>query len=347
MLGLEVSEASTEEGGMVDEHTSSIVEQLTLRKLEYVRSLLKAINLPHSGPRPKVRERLVDAIDSNRIAVATLQTLLNELDAWGDQRVRIGRLSPSILAEFQSTDAIAHKATEAGMSHLLHGEVDLVPPLDLTPMKICYEEHTGRKKLRLVAAKTRQLQLPQPEIPDYVDQRFPGVVFKPFKVETQKVLAFAEISLDNGLTFISTTLLRQGQGYIAEFGEFFTVFRPLIPLNEAEVVALYNATCQIRQLPVNEVRIVARQARTSVGGKIHFRAHSAYADIRADPELDQTQAVLPNALGSHCNCFWEPVNGLEERVHTHVFAPEGEISLFGQVREASARYVLQKILGIN
>jgi hypothetical protein len=187
---------------MVDEHTSSIVEQLTLRKLEYVRSLLKAINLPHSGPRPKVRERLTDAINSNRITVATLQTLRDELDAWGDQRVRIGRLAAAILAEFQSADAIAQKATEAGMSQFLHGKVDLVPPLDLTPMKICYEEHAGRKKLRLVAAKTRQLPLPQPEIPDHVDQRYPGVVFKPFKVETQKALAFAEISLDNGLTLL-------------------------------------------------------------------------------------------------------------------------------------------------
>ena len=134
---------------MVDEHTSRIVEQLTLRKLEYVRSLLKAINFPHSGPRLKVRERLIDAIDRNRIAVATLQALLDELDAWGGQRVRIGRLAASMLAEFQSADAIAHKATEAGMSHLLHGEVDLVP--------------------------------------------HPGAVFKPFKVETQKALAFAEI----------------------------------------------------------------------------------------------------------------------------------------------------------
>jgi len=227
---------------MVDEHTSRIVEQLTLRKLEYVRSLLKAINLPHSGPRLKVRERLIDAIDSNRIAVATLQALLDELDAWGDQRVRIGRLAAGILAEFQSADAIAHKATEAGMTHLLHGEVDLVPPVELTPMKIFYEEQAGRKQLRLVAAKTRQLMLPQSEIPDHVDEQYPGVIFKPFKVETQKALAFAEISLDSGLTLISTTLLRQGQGYIAEFGEFLSVFRPLIALDEVNVVPLYNAT---------------------------------------------------------------------------------------------------------
>ena len=82
----------------------------------------------------------------------------------------------------------------------------------------------------------------QSEIPDHVDEQYPGVIFKPFKVETQKALAFAEISLDSGLTLISTTLLRQGQGYIAEFGEFLSVFRPLIALDEVNVVPLYNAT---------------------------------------------------------------------------------------------------------
>src|SRR5712691_2578863 len=193
--------------------TMSIMRRETLFKAPCVeggthpRSLLKAINLPHSGTRPKVRERLEEAIDSNRVAVATLQALLDELDAWGDQRVRIGRLAAGILAGFQSAGAIAHKAAEAGMSHLLHGEVDLVPPLELTPMKIFYEEQAGRKQLRLVAAKTRQLMLPQSEVPDHVDEQYPGVIFKPFKVETQKALAFAEINLDNGLALISTTLL--------------------------------------------------------------------------------------------------------------------------------------------
>ena len=113
---------------MIDEHISSIVEQLTLRKLEYVRSLLKASDLPHSGTRTKVRERLVKAIDHDRVAVTTLQGLLDELDVWGDQRIRIARLSANLLAEFQSADTITHKATEAGMSHLLHRAVALRSP---------------------------------------------------------------------------------------------------------------------------------------------------------------------------------------------------------------------------
>ena len=230
---------------MADEQTSNIVEQLTLRKLDYVRSLLKELNLPHSGTRSRVRERLRDAIDHNRIAVATLHALLDELDTWGDQRVRIGRLSTSLLAEFQSADAITHRATAVGMSHLLHGEIALVPPGNLTPMQIAYEVQAGRKRLRLVAAKTRQLMIPQPEIPDHIDQQYPGVVFKPFKPETQKALAFAEIRLDDGLTLMSTRLLRHGQGYTAEFGEFFSAFQAFITFHEVEVVPLYHATHKI------------------------------------------------------------------------------------------------------
>src|SRR2546427_6634913 len=107
--------------GMVDEYTHSIIEQLTLRKLDYVRSLLKAVDFPYSGTRLVVRQRLVEAIESNIITVYDLHTLLDELDAWGDQRLRIGHLPTNILAEFQSASDVASHAAAAGLSHLLQG----------------------------------------------------------------------------------------------------------------------------------------------------------------------------------------------------------------------------------
>jgi hypothetical protein len=332
---------------MVDKHVLDVIEQLTLRKLEYPRQLLKSSDIPHSGVRSKVRERLIEAIEKNHVTVSDLQTLLEELDAWGDQRIRVGRLPTGILTNFQSLNSVSNAAARVGMGDLLDGEMALIAPLELTPVKIFYEEGAGQRRLRLLAAKTRQIMLPQPEIPDHIDQQYPDVIFRPFKVETQKALAFAEIDLVTGLTFISTTLLRQGQGYTAEFGEFIAAFQPLIALQEIDLVHFYEATHRIRQLPPTEVRLVAREARTSVGGKIYFRSHSSRADMRTDPELNQSQAALPSAPSSHCNCFWEPINGLEERVHTHIYGPEGEVSIFGQVREASVRYVLQRILSIN
>ena len=176
----------------------------------------------------------------------------------------------------------------------------------------------------------------------------PGVVFKPFKEETQKAVDFAEINLDSGFTVSSTTLVKSGFSFRAEFGEFYDVFSTLLPLDDAAPVVLYNATHNIREkLPQTEVRIRARKARTSVGGVIGMSSHTSKVDMRADPELLRTEDGLSNAPCAHCNCYWEPVNGLEEIVHTHIFAPEGEISIMAQVKENSARYVLRRILGLN
>jgi hypothetical protein len=226
---------------MVGKHVLDVIEQLTLRKLEYARELLKSSDIPHSGVRSKVRERLIEAIEKNHVTVSDLQTLLEELDAWGDQRIRVGRLPTGILTNFQSLNSVSNAAASVGMGDLLEGEMALIAPLELTPVKIFYEEGAGQKRLRLLAAKTRQIMLPQPEIPDHIDQQYPGVIFRPFKVETQRALAFAEIDLVTGLTFISTTLLRQGQGYTTEFGEFIAVFQPLIALQEIDLVHFYEA----------------------------------------------------------------------------------------------------------
>ena len=188
-----------------DDTVFNIVEQLTLRKLDYARNLLKSAALPYSGTRPQVRERLVKAMENKQIKLSTLQTLLDELDMWGDQRIRVGRLATSSLVGFRTGAALRSKVKAAGMSYLLDGAIALVPPSNLTPMKILYEEQSGRRCVRLVAAKTRQVMVPQPDIPDHRDPQYPSVIFKPFRIESQKALAFAEIHLDTGLTFMSAT----------------------------------------------------------------------------------------------------------------------------------------------
>lgn len=332
---------------MSDEETLQIIEQITLRKLDYVRKFLAMQDQAHSGNRERVRERLIGVLEQRPDLKTKLRSLLEELDAWGTQRIRLATLPPSVLADFDSERSVRKKSVEAGMSDLFDGSVALVPPLTITPMAITYKENGEGRFLRLIAAKTQNLSQPVSSVPDKTFDDYPGVVFKPFKEEMQKAVYFAEINLDSGFALISTTLVRTGFTFSAEFGEFYAAFEPLIPLDEAAQVELFNATRNIQQLDTQEVRIRARKARTSVGGIIGMTSHKAKSDMRADPELLQTDSDLSYAPCAHCNCYWEPVNGLQETVHTHVFAPEGEISIMGQVLEQSARYVLHRILTVN
>jgi hypothetical protein len=333
---------------MDDHGASQIVEQITLRKLVYAREFLKKHGHPYSGSREKVRERLAGVLDRKPELTPELHSLLDELDVWGTQRLRLAVLPQSVLEGLGSEAKVRQRVEDAGMSDLLDGRIALVPPEATTPMAISYKETSEGRFLTLIAAKTRNVFIPMLGIPDVTFEEHPGVVFKPYKEETQKAVDFAEINLESGFTVSSTTLVKSGFSFRAEFGEFYEVFSSLMPLDDAQPVVLYNATHNIRErLPQTEVRIRARKARTSVGGVIGMSSHTSKVDMRADPELLRTEDGLLNAPCAHCNCYWEPVNGLEEIVHTHIFAPEGEISIMAQVKENSARYVLRRILALN
>lgn len=333
----------------ISEEAVNIVEQITLRKLAYAREFLAASGRPRTGTRPQVRERLAALLEETPDEISKLKALLDELDAWGNQRVRLGRLPDDVLSEFRSDELVLRKISQTGMGQLVGGQIPVSPPMELSPVRVSYDEDSTSRLLLLFAAKTRLILQAQPDIPDYTDEeKYPGVIFKPYKQETQKAVAFAEIDLSSGLAIISTTLLKQGLGYKAEFEEFYEVFDPLISFDDLMPLTLYDSVHKMRHvLTSHEVRIRTNRKRTSSGGTVDHRSHSSKVDLRHDPELVNSEAALIDLPGLHCNCYWEPGNGLSESVHTHVFAPSGEVSIMGQVKEESARYVLHRILSLN
>ena len=331
---------------MPDEERIRIIEQVTLRKLEYVRNYLASNGQPKTGNRVEVRDRLLKLADTADSVIDDLRELLSELDAWGDQRLKVAKFDLRDLKAFRTKKLVHKRIEEAGMSALLEGEIATEPPNDLTPMVIKYAEGDN-SALQLYAAKSRILDIADNTVPTITDERYPGVIFKPYRQEVQKALDFAEINLTNGDALFSTTLLKSGTAYTAEFTELFEVFKPLISLEEAATVELYKAVKKIPKLPQSEVRIASNDKRTSIGGRIVHRSGSTKNDLRLDKEIMSSERATRNTDSVSCNCYWAAFGELGEAVHAHVYAPEAEISIMGQVREASVRHVLRRILEVN
>lgn len=355
---------------MPDDLAQEMIRQLTLRKLAFARELLREHGLAVSGTREALTERLAGAVDKGAIELDDIHHLLDELDAWGDQRVRLGIMDRRVLRDFRDTAAVRGRIRDAGLDDELLGrdQVALVPPETLTAMGVQLLEGDGTRILRLLAAKIRIVdthlrdaeEVPAEKVParlrpddaEETDPKAPGavaaeIVYKPFRRERQKAVSFAEIDLDSGETLISTSLLKQGMNYGAEFGELFTVFGTLLDLRDVRAHELYDAVRLIRTLPQGEVLIYSRQSRTAVGGVMEVRSHSWSADVRQDPALETVSAALPHVAGHHCNCRWLVSNELAEEVHTQILAPTGEVSVLGQVTENSVRHVLRRIRHIR
>jgi hypothetical protein len=332
---------------MPDQEKARIIEQLTLRKLEYVRKYLESKGQIKGGTRVAVRDRLTELIETDDSVFDDLKGLLGELDAWGDQRLKIAKFDLRDLKAFRSSGMVKKQIERAGMSSLLEGEIAIEPPAELTPMVIRHIDDSEKRMLQLYAAKSRTVDVADNSIPPKTDKRYPGIIFKPYRQEIQKAVDFAEINLTNGDALFSTTLLRSGTAYRAEFNELYEVFQPLIELQMASPVVLYKAIKTIPTLPQKEVLTPSKDKRTSSGGKIAHRSNSPKVDLRLDSDIvlsDKATAQLDNVT---CNCYWAQTKTLLESVHTWVYAPEAEISVMGQVREASVRHVLQRILQVN
>jgi hypothetical protein len=335
----------------LDGETQELVNQVTLRKLDYTREFLRENKVTRSGVRVKVRNNLVGLLEQKPELKRELRSLLEELDVWGNQRVRLRKFPSPLLQKFSSKRAIKKVAEAAGMSGLLDGEIPLVPPESTTPYRISYEERQeDGKKIRLLtllAAKTRTVLIPAPEVGDMRLDGRPGIVYKPFKEERQRAIDFAEVNLDTGVSFISTPLLHPASIFSTEFESFYTAFFPLLDLAGSGVLQLYRATEKIRTLPWHEVRLRGQKARTRVGGSVDMSSHAPEIDMRSDPELLSTDRNLPTARRANCDCYWKPADGLSETVHTLVNAPEAEVIIMGQIKETSARHVLLRILDSN
>ena len=332
---------------MPDQENTQIIEQVTLRKLDYVRKYLESKGQTKGGTRVAVRDRLTKLAEKDDTVIDALRALLGELDAWGDQRLKIAKFDPRDLKAFKTRKAFLEQVEKAGMSALLEGEIATEPPPVLTPMVIKYVEDGPSKTLQLYAAKSRTVEVPDNTLPTLTDERYPGVIFKPYRQEIQKALDFAEINVVTGAALFSTTLLKSAAAYSAEFTELFDVFQPLISLREAIAVSLFKAVKEIPKLPQLEVRTPGKDKKTSIGGRIVHRSGSIKNDLRLDHEIMLSERATADTDTVSCNCFWAPLDKLTESVHAHIYAPEAEISIMGQVREASVRHVLRRILEVN
>ncbi len=331
----------------IDNESLKLVEQITLINLDYARAFLTEHEKRRSGVRLDLRQELIQLLEEEPGLRTELRALLDELDLWGNQRIRLRHFPQSMLRDLKTPEAVKKRARAEGMSGLLNGKVALEPPEQTTPMSISYEERDKGRFLKLVAAKTRVRYVPVPNTKVVRFDEYPDMVFRMFTEEKQKVVNFAEINLDTGHAVISSPLVRPGFTTTTDFTDFYDCFSSFLPLRDGAMTYLYDATHHIRHLlRTTDVIISGRKTRTDIGGTVNLRAFAPEQDIRKDPQLRKVEKVLPDARSPLCNCYWAPVEGLEEIVHTHVLA-EGEVVIMGQARERSVRHVLRRIHSIN
>ena len=81
-----------------------LIEQATLHKLAFVQAFLRRKKLAFSGAREIVRARCITYLDNGEISADELKALLESLDLWGNQRIRLVRIPDHELEALQDAN---------------------------------------------------------------------------------------------------------------------------------------------------------------------------------------------------------------------------------------------------
>jgi len=333
---------------VLDAATKQLVDQVTLKKLEFVRELLVGRDMSPGGTRLSTRQRVAFALQSGEVSLDQLQELIKELDLWGDQRLRLMQLPAAALP------SIRNQAPLAGQFQANFGFDPFNEKHDLAPeatLQLLYAEYAakpgGRQVLRVVVGRQQVIEnrVPEEEIQPIRVEDQPDLVFIPFRIEKRNAITFAEIDLASGLVVLSTTA---GRGTDKELASLLVMVQGSLSFQLAtrknlEVVA-GKVNCGTLG---NEVRRCRLRRRTAQGSEIDVKGASVVTDLGVDPEALSAIGSTPAASNRFANCIWQTSAALDRDVHCHIWAPEGELTILGQVLELHVEHVLQRVLFHN
>lgn len=345
---------------MTADELDELINQVTLHKLEFLQRLFSLKELGRFANREDARKMCREHCANGALCVEELKALLEALDTWGNQRIRLIRVPENDIRLFTDSAATQAAATKARLGHIFDQDMPIVVAEQVSAISIRYKEENGKRILLLVAGKIKEETVPVAELPVLSGEMvahlpilqghsLDGVTFYPLRLERQKIISFAEIDLDSGHGVLSVKTFAAAGSYKSKYQEFCEAFEPFLCLSTVTRTYPRVAVYQILRDPdIAKVNIPQGVLRTDAGNRLSMKMARSRQDIRTDEAFSETlQQSDWSHAGDYCECYWQPDGVLKEEVHTHIYGAHGEVTFRGQLREESVNHVLQRIRSLN
>lgn len=337
-----------------------VVDQATVHKLAFVQALLKQKELAFTGTREKVRARCIIYLNRGELLIEELKLLLESLDLWGNQRIRLIRIPDPILLTLTDCASIEATVQKAGFESIYQKDMPVVIGGELLPISIRYEDDGNHRFLTLIAGKIQEDLSPIIGLPDIpyttvaallqqIDIPDSNIIYKPYRLEHSKIISFAQIDLDSGHGILSVKSSLSAGNHKTKYEEFHNTFAALFDLGSANRVYLTKATSNIDSKTHSYKVVLNKHSfRDNDGSRVKMEGATPKSDVRQNTRQSATRSLYAGVnTGEYCDCYWQHDSDLDEDVHTSIYGSQGEIVFRGQASEESIRNVLQRIRDIN
>ena len=338
-----------------DEERRSVVEFMLALRKSHIQEFLQDVDLPKSGSKSELRERIQDAIEEGRLTVEQLVAFLDTIVPWGKQHVFLFTGPRGDVGSWKDPEHVLDKLKKQQLEHVFNARLPLVLPEELTLSSITHA--AGR--LRVTAVQKREYTERAPEYDDTKVTDGDGeVILKAYVNHVSRTLVAFEWDLNANVAMLQITQLNRDTLYEEVAKEFFKLVSGWLDSTMFAPVNVRAAIRKLHELADNgkaEARFHGIDYRTLRGSRLSAKSPSPRDSVFADDIIDGAMAgVAKSSVGHLGNFYWLAgsngnglVNPLKTDVHLFIVGDKHRINFPTPNSEDVVRYVLHRVRALS
>jgi len=337
-----------------DERRALIDFVLALRK-SYIREFLNSVDLPVSGTKSELRERLQEALDEDRLTYEQLVEFLDLVAPWGKQHVFLYDGPRGDVRPWKDPAYVLQCLKDHRVENLFNARLPLILPDRLTLSSIVHSNGT----LRITAVQKRDYTERAPEHDEERETEDGAtIILRAYMHHLSRTLVSFEWNLNSNTAMLQITQLQRDTYYEEVAEEFSSLVNGWLDISRFDLVDVRGAIKRLHELERNghaEARSHGIHYRTLRGRRLSARSPSPRDSVLGEKVIDTAMdSVARTGVGHLGNFYWLPdvqpgpvPNPLQSDVHVYIVGSKGRINFPTPNTEDVVRYVLHRVRALS
>ena len=339
-----------------DDEKRALVDYLLALKKTHLRDFFRGVELPTSGTKPELRERIEHALDEGLITHEQVVTFLDILALWGKQHVYLYSGPHGDLRNWKDPELLQQHLKQHRVGKYFNARLPLVLPDQLTLSSITHLD--DKVRITAVQKKLYAERAPEHDAAKRTDAG-PPIELRAYAQHVARALVTFEWDLSANTAVLQITQLHGDRVYEQVAKEFCHLVGAWLDIEKA--FAPVDIRGAIRTLHESEAagRAEARshgiQYRSLRGRRLSAHSPSPRDSVIGEPDIDNAMnGIRKNGVGHLGNFYWLPSangagapNPLSGEVHVILVADKSRINFPTPNSEDVVRYVLHRVRALG
>ena len=335
-----------------EEEEQQIVDCFMALNCGQIREFLERYELPKSGTKDVLRERVTTALDENNITYADLLYCIDTVEPWGKQHIFLySAPEGNLRTNWRNADWVRTRLEQFEIPHLLNEHCPLALPQQLTVSEI---SHTN-SKLKIFAVEKREYweRIKDRDETDCTDDG-DEIELRAYLHHVKRGLVIFEWDFVSNNAMLQISQLASGTNYKEVAERFQQMIATWLNIDQFSLLDFSSAISRLHEAEENgspEARSHAIDYTSMGGSHLQARSPSAMDSTLGEEVIENAMANIRNeGVGHIGNFFWLPQdvnpahnNPLDKEVHINIVASKNRIAFSTSNKEEHVRYVLSRV----